>query len=363
MARLASGACTRCSARSTTATPWATRPSPSVAISAARGFASEIFAGRVDEALGLEARPLREWAGEDGPGHRLPLPLLAGQPGRPDRALRRGAARRRLPQRHPGAVLRRLVGRVGAARRAGRSRAPGARAPGRARPRQEHVQPGGTSRRPGSPPARVLPFVHDPGRRNAPSPVFERLYSDGRTHVLAVGRLAPNKRVEDLLRAFALLQRGPLPRSRLLLVGDDGLRAYADALLALARALRLRDVVFCGHVDEDELALRLRPRRRARLALRARGLRRPPRGGDARRRAGRGLRRGGDGGDDGRRGHPPRREAPGARGRRDRGAWWAIPPCARPCSRGRSGWRRGSARQTSAPWSPRPWRLVLEGTS
>jgi glycosyltransferase involved in cell wall biosynthesis len=86
-----------------------------------------------------------------------------------------------------------------------------------------------------------------------PSPVFERLYGDGRTHVLAVSRLAPNKRLEDVLRAFALLQRGPVPRSRLLLVGDDGLHAYADALRRLAGGLRLRDVVFCGHVEEDEL--------------------------------------------------------------------------------------------------------------
>jgi glycosyltransferase involved in cell wall biosynthesis len=99
----------------------------------------------------------------------------------------------------------------------------------------------------------VLPFVHDPGQRVPRSPVFERAYVDGRTHVLAVGRLAPNKKLEDVLRAFALLQRGPVPRSRLLLVGDDGLQAYVDALRDLARSLGLRDVVFCGHVEEDEL--------------------------------------------------------------------------------------------------------------
>jgi len=98
----------------------------------------------------------------------------------------------------------------------------------------------------------VMPFVHEPGPPRARSPVFERLYADGRRHVLAVGRLAPNKRLDDVLRAFALLQRA-LPRSRLLLVGDDGLHAYADALRELARSLRVRDVVFCGRVDEDEL--------------------------------------------------------------------------------------------------------------
>jgi glycosyltransferase involved in cell wall biosynthesis len=99
----------------------------------------------------------------------------------------------------------------------------------------------------------VLPFVHDTARPASRSPVFERLYGDGRAHVLAVGRVAPNKRIEDLLRAFALLQRGAVPRSRLLLVGDDGLRAYTDALRSLACELRLHDVVFCGRVEEDEL--------------------------------------------------------------------------------------------------------------
>jgi glycosyltransferase involved in cell wall biosynthesis len=98
----------------------------------------------------------------------------------------------------------------------------------------------------------IMPFVHEPGPPPARSAVFERLYADGRTNVLAVGRLAPNKRIEDVLRAFALLQRA-VPRSRLLLVGDDGLRAYADSLRDLARSLRLRDVAFCGRVDEDEL--------------------------------------------------------------------------------------------------------------
>jgi len=101
--------------------------------------------------------------------------------------------------------------------------------------------------------ARRLPFVHAPDRLPPPSPVFRRLFADGRVHVLAVGRIAPNKRIEDLLRAFAVLQRGAFRRSRLLLVGDRSLSAYVDALDALARDLRLRDVVLGGHVEDDEL--------------------------------------------------------------------------------------------------------------
>jgi glycosyltransferase involved in cell wall biosynthesis len=110
----------------------------------------------------------------------------------------------------------------------------------------------------------VMPFVHElaahgtsreRGRDLAATlaPVFARLYDDRRTNVLFVGRLAPNKRVLELLRAFAALQRRLLPRSRLLLVGDSGLSSYAAAVDELARALRLRDVVLCGRVEENEL--------------------------------------------------------------------------------------------------------------
>jgi glycosyltransferase involved in cell wall biosynthesis len=98
-----------------------------------------------------------------------------------------------------------------------------------------------------------LPFVLETRQSVAPSPVFRRLYSDGRTNLLSVGRLAPNKRVEDLVRAFAVLQRRMIPSSRLLLVGDTGIGVYARALERLVRELRLQHVVFCGHVEEDEL--------------------------------------------------------------------------------------------------------------
>ena len=44
-----------------------------------------------------------------------------------------------------------------------------------------------------------------------------------------------------------------IPHSRLLLVGGTGTGSYARALERLARDLRLQHVVFCGHVEEDEL--------------------------------------------------------------------------------------------------------------
>jgi glycosyltransferase involved in cell wall biosynthesis len=101
----------------------------------------------------------------------------------------------------------------------------------------------------------VLPIVLDLslyGRR--PAPVVRRLFDDGRTNVLFVGRIIPNKRIDDLVRAFVAFQKLVRPHSRLLLVGDHrGHERYYDRLVELARELGASEVVFTGHVDDDEL--------------------------------------------------------------------------------------------------------------
>jgi L-malate glycosyltransferase len=101
----------------------------------------------------------------------------------------------------------------------------------------------------------VLPIVLDlPLYDRPPSPVMRRLYDDGRTNVLFVGRVIPNKRIEDLVRCFAFFQRWVEPRSRLLVVGDHrGFERYLDRLRELVSELRLDEVVFTGQVDDDEL--------------------------------------------------------------------------------------------------------------
>jgi glycosyltransferase involved in cell wall biosynthesis len=101
----------------------------------------------------------------------------------------------------------------------------------------------------------VLPIVLDlDAYRRPPSPVVERLYGDGRTNLLFVGRIIPNKRIDDLIRVFAVYKRNLDPKARLLLVGDDrGQEKYFDRLQEMVRHLRLDDVVFTGQVDDDDL--------------------------------------------------------------------------------------------------------------
>jgi L-malate glycosyltransferase len=101
----------------------------------------------------------------------------------------------------------------------------------------------------------VLPYVIDAARYHRPtSPVVRRLHGRDRTNVLVVGRVAPNKKIEDALRAFAVYQRRFNRRSRLLVVGESrGQERYLHALLRLAGELGVRDVAFLGHVEDDDL--------------------------------------------------------------------------------------------------------------
>jgi L-malate glycosyltransferase len=101
----------------------------------------------------------------------------------------------------------------------------------------------------------VLPIVLDlPLYDRPPSPVVRGLYDDARTNLLFVGRIIPNKKIEDLIRVFAAYQRYVDPVSRLLLVGDTrGHERYLERLVEMVDYLRLDEVVFTGQVDDDDL--------------------------------------------------------------------------------------------------------------
>jgi glycosyltransferase involved in cell wall biosynthesis len=103
----------------------------------------------------------------------------------------------------------------------------------------------------------VLPIYLDFRRyREAPNPVLRRLLRDGRTNILFVGRVAPNKRHDDLIRLASYWKRFLSPNLRLLLVGKPPRRReYMDALRSLhyEEALSAAEVTFLGHVPHDDL--------------------------------------------------------------------------------------------------------------
>jgi len=69
-----------------------------------------------------------------------------------------------------------------------------------------------------------------------------------------VGRVIPNKKFDDVIRAFHVYRTRCNPRSRLLLVGSyGGFEKYLVMLHALVARLGTPDVYFLGHVSNEEL--------------------------------------------------------------------------------------------------------------
>ena len=85
--------------------------------------------------------------------------------------------------------------------------------------------------------------------------MLERLH-DGRTNILFVGRCVPNKRIDDLIRAFCCYREAVDPRSRLVLAGStEGQSIYLRIVRAVARDLGVSDdVVTTGGITNAELA-------------------------------------------------------------------------------------------------------------
>ena len=72
--------------------------------------------------------------------------------------------------------------------------------------------------------------------------------------MLFVGRVIPNKKFEDVIRAFHAYRTRHNPRSRLLLVGSySGFERYLAMLQSLIARLGTPDVHFLGHVSNEEL--------------------------------------------------------------------------------------------------------------
>lgn len=105
----------------------------------------------------------------------------------------------------------------------------------------------------------VLPLAVDLTRiENAPrSPALERSLSNGLDTFLFVGRVAPNKRIEHLIRLAACYKRCVSPHFRVIVVGrHDGVTGYYCALRALLAKLGWPSdrFVFTGPVPDADLA-------------------------------------------------------------------------------------------------------------
>ncbi|OLN32162.1 glycosyltransferase [Desulfosporosinus metallidurans] len=101
----------------------------------------------------------------------------------------------------------------------------------------------------------VLPlWLHDDKYESEPDAAILERYLDGRTNILFVGRIVPNKKQEDLIKSFYYYKKLFNPSARLLIVGSwNGMEEYLRDLHKFASYLELEDVVFTGHVSDSEL--------------------------------------------------------------------------------------------------------------
>jgi glycosyltransferase involved in cell wall biosynthesis len=102
----------------------------------------------------------------------------------------------------------------------------------------------------------VLPVVPDfTHLSGTPDMMMARDFDDGWTNIMFVGRVIPNKKFENVIRAFHAYRTRHNPRSRLLLVGSySGFEKYLSMLQAMIARLGTPDVHFLGHVSNEELS-------------------------------------------------------------------------------------------------------------
>jgi len=88
------------------------------------------------------------------------------------------------------------------------------------------------------------------------SPFAYDLFRDERTNILFVGRIAPNKKIEDLIRVVFYYKKYISPLVRLIVVGKtSALPKYYESLVRLADEFYLKpeEILFSGHIPDEEM--------------------------------------------------------------------------------------------------------------
>lgn len=98
----------------------------------------------------------------------------------------------------------------------------------------------------------LIPFTDYRSRPD--SDVLRKYDSDGYVNFLFVGRVAPNKKHEDIIRTFCCYQKYCNPKSRLIFVGSwQGTELYYKRLQRYINALEVPNIIFTGHVSFAQL--------------------------------------------------------------------------------------------------------------
>lgn len=221
-----------------------------------QGHASEIFALTIDEDMRAEVRPFADAGSRSGDvtilHFAVPSPMTEAFA-----ALPRG----RVLQYHnitpahffapydPGIFRIAVLGRRELASLAGRTDL----ALGDSEYNRRELESLGFSR------TGVMPIAVDTARLTAAPrhPVLESMLGDGLTNFLFVGRIVPNKRIEDIIRLAEQFKRYTDARYRFVFVGrTDGVPRYYAAVRSLVEKYEMlpERFWFTGAVSDWELA-------------------------------------------------------------------------------------------------------------
>lgn len=78
-------------------------------------------------------------------------------------------------------------------------------------------------------------------------------FSDNKKNILFVGRIVPNKKIEDIIIAYDYYKKNLNHDCRLILVGDTVIDAYFSELEELIKDIQATDVIFTGLTSFAEL--------------------------------------------------------------------------------------------------------------
>jgi len=105
--------------------------------------------------------------------------------------------------------------------------------------------------------ASVIPLIYPlSSSMEDPDPEWMKRLNDGKTNIIFVGRIAPNKKQDDLIRTFYYYHKFLNPNARLILPGghSDENRPYSSYLFNLVQTLNLTDAVFLpGKIEDTQL--------------------------------------------------------------------------------------------------------------
>jgi glycosyltransferase involved in cell wall biosynthesis len=101
----------------------------------------------------------------------------------------------------------------------------------------------------------VLPLALDFSDFDQPAdPFILDAFSDHKKNFLFVGRTVPNKKLEDLVKLYAVYKKYVSYDCRLIVVGDSrGFEVYKSQLMHMIGEIDLPDVIFTGKVDFPQL--------------------------------------------------------------------------------------------------------------